>query len=101
MKEKLMRYKTLAGARNIALASAAAVTVSFGAAGAAGAAPSYGRAHAAPRSASASVANDTLSIVGTAADDNVSIGLAADPNTLNVDFNNGSPVQQFDRSKFS
>src|SRR5690242_1126034 len=102
-----MKLKTLVGARHFSLASAAIVAIGFGAAGAAGAAPSSAPTHAgrndAPSSATASVANDKLTIVGTDASDNISIALASnDPNTLTVDLNNdGTPDAHFDRSTFS
>lgn len=52
---------------------------------------------------SASVANDTLTVMGTSASDRLALRLAAgDPNTLQVDLgDDGSAVQSFDRRTFS
>jgi len=71
-------------------AAAAALAVSLGAVGHAGAA----------QSASASVANDRLTVVGTQGADTVLLGLDAnDPNTLHVDLNGIG--QTFDRKTFT
>jgi Ca2+-binding RTX toxin-like protein len=67
----------------------------------------FGLAAAAPAAAastpSASVADDTLTILGTQAADQLALRLAtADPNTLEVDFgDDGSADQSFDRTTFS
>ena len=104
-----MKIRKLVGTRQLSIASVAALAVGFGAAGTAGAAQSHNsitpdHVVAAPSApASASVANDTLTITGTNRNDNITIALAAgDPNTLTVDLdNNGIPDQHFDRSTFS
>jgi hypothetical protein len=50
---------------------------------------------------SASVANSTLTILGTGGDDAIAVSLdAGDPNALLIDFGNGPP-QEFDRSTFN
>ena len=68
---------------------AAALAVSFG----------RRRGHSAAQPASASVANDRLTVTGTQSADVVRLGLDAnDPNTLNVTLNGYS--QSFDRSTF-
>src|SRR6478736_2630242 len=99
-----MRIKSLVGVRHFSLASAAVLAVGLGAAGTAGAAPygPHGNANALS-SPTAAVANDTLTITGTNASDNISIALAnGDPNTLTVDLdNNGTTDQHFDRTTFS
>jgi hypothetical protein len=58
---------------------------------------------AAAATASASVSNDTLTVIGTRGDDQLALRLAAaDPNTLQVDFgDDGSADRSFDRSTFS
>jgi hypothetical protein len=62
-----------------------------------------GPASAASPSASASVANDALTITGTSGRDQLALRLAAgDPKTLEVDFgDDGSADHSFDRSTFS
>src|SRR5690349_19866932 len=99
-----MKIKWLVSARHLSVASAAVLAASFGAAGTAGAAPAYGRSHSGATlpSATAVVANDTLTITGTNGPDNISIALNGDANTLNVDLdNNGIPDHPFDRTTFS
>ncbi|MGX7681821.1 calcium-binding protein [Jatrophihabitans sp. DSM 45814] len=89
-----MNIQTIFGKRQIGLAAAALLTVGGGLAIA-------GAADAAPI-ASASVANNTLTINGTSGDDDIVIGLAADnPNTLVIDFGNGTLPQSFDRTTFN
>jgi hypothetical protein len=100
-----MRINSLVGVRHFGLASAAVLAVGFGAVGTAGAA-SYSPSHrgwSASSSPTASVADDTLTITGTNASDNISIALAnGDPNTLTVDLDNDGTVDQhFDRNTFS
>jgi hypothetical protein len=82
------------GTRQLGLAAAAVMAV-----GVVTAAP----AHAAlPASPSASVANDTLTIIGTNGDDAIGLGLAStDSNTLLVDLGNGTLAQSFDRRTFN
>jgi hypothetical protein len=87
-----MRLNTLVRARPIGVAAAAALALSLGISGRAAAAPT----------AAASVAHDTLTITGTNGPDQITIGLAADPNTLVVNFgSSGPPEQSFDRTTFS
>ena len=80
------------GARWLGIAATAALAFGLTATGPAAAA-----------TASASVANDTLTVNGTRAADQIALRLAAgDLNTLQVDFgDNGSADQSFDRSTFS
>jgi Ca2+-binding RTX toxin-like protein len=76
------------------LGLAAAATLALGLA-------TVAEANAAP-AASASVANDTLTITGTNRDDAIQLALAtSDPNTLLIDFGNGTRPQSFDRRTFS
>jgi len=81
------------GARRLGVAATAALAMGFVAAQPAGASPS----------STASVTNGTLNVVGTNADDQITLALAAgDPNTLQVDFGPTGPgVQSFDRSTFT
>ena len=102
-----MKIKTIVGACKFSIASVALLAVGFGAAGTAGASPfrDYGhdRNSGAASAASASVANDTLTITGTNGPDNIAVALAnGDPNTLTVDLNNdGTSDFHFDRGTFS
>ena len=57
-------------------------------------------AEAAPAHASASVANDTLTILGTPGDDDIQV-LLGGTNTVVVDFGNGTQAQSFDSTSFS
>jgi RTX calcium-binding nonapeptide repeat (4 copies) len=51
---------------------------------------------------SASVANNTLTITGSGGGDSITLAIAADnPNTVLVDFGNGTLPQSFDRTTFS
>jgi Ca2+-binding RTX toxin-like protein len=79
------------GARRYGFAATAALAVGLVTAGPAAA------------TASASVANDTLTVIGTPGADRLALRLAAgDPNTLQVDFgDDGSPEQSVDRATFS
>jgi hypothetical protein len=55
-----------------------------------------------PPSASASVSNDTLTVLGTNQDDVIRLAVsAADPNSLVIDFGNGTRPETFDRSTFT
>jgi Ca2+-binding RTX toxin-like protein len=104
-----MRINKKIGVRHLSVASAAVLAVGLGAAGTAGAAPSYGWSHSGSSKgsgtefATAVVANDTLTITGTSGPDNISIALnGVDPNTLDVTLQGGAfPDAQFDRSTFS
>jgi Ca2+-binding RTX toxin-like protein len=80
------------GARWLGIAATAALALGFATTGPAAAA-----------TASASVANDTLTVKGTRAADQIALRLAAgDLNTLQVDFgDDGSADQSFDRGTFS
>jgi Ca2+-binding RTX toxin-like protein len=82
------------GASQLGLTAAVAMAASIAAAGAASAAPPAG---------SSSVANDTLTIIGTPGADRLALRLAAgDANTLDVDFgDDGSADQTFNRTTFS
>ena len=100
-----MPMHNLFGAHRVGLVATAALAITMGAAGPAAAAQ-YGNSYAGhndgTRSASASVANDTLTITGTNGADQIAVSLAADPNTLNVDFGaDGTIDQSFDRTTFS
>ena len=102
-----MHRRTVVGARRLGIVSVAALAFGFGGSAAAGASPFYGSDHhrANPDApvASASVANDTLTITGTDGPDNIAISVASgDPNTVNVDLDNdGTTDQHFDRGTFN
>jgi Ca2+-binding RTX toxin-like protein len=81
---------------NLGLAAAATMAVGLVSAGAAGAAPLV----SAP--ASASVANNTLTVRGTNGADAISVAFAANAaNTVLVDFGDGTQPQGFDRTTFN
>ena len=84
--------------RRIGLAATAALGFTL-----ATAAPAVAGPEPAPQSASASVANDTLTVIGTSASDRLALRLAAgDANTLQIDFgDDGTADQSFDRHTFS
>jgi Ca2+-binding RTX toxin-like protein len=90
--EEIMTTHRFIGARHLGVAATAALAWGFVAAQPAGASASP----------SASVAYGTLTVVGTSANDEITLALAAgDPNTLQVDFGPSGPaVQSFDRSTF-
>jgi Ca2+-binding RTX toxin-like protein len=80
--------------RPIGLAAAATLTLGLATAGPAGA--------AVPPHPSASVAHDTLTILGTNGGDEIQLEVpTADPNTLLVHLGNGTRPQSFDRNSFS
>jgi Ca2+-binding RTX toxin-like protein len=80
--------------RQLGLAAAVTLAVGLVATGTADAAR--------PARASASLANDTLTVSGTNGPDAIQLEVpAADPNTLLVDVGNGTRPQSFDRSRFS
>jgi hemolysin type calcium-binding protein len=103
MEQILMNIKTLIDARRLTVATAAALAATLAAATTAAATPYRGSSHTAARAAgSASVANDTLTIVGTNQPDQVTISVGTDPSTLLVGFGgNGSHDQKFDHNTFS
>lgn len=81
-------------AAQVGLVAAATMAAGLAVAGAAGAAP--------PAHASASVANDTLTVLGTNGDDTMTLGSdAVDPGAVTIDFGNGTLPQSFARSSFS
>lgn len=98
-----MNIKTLVDARRLGVATAAALAAMLGVAGTAAASPYFGSSRAAtPETPSASVANDTLTIVGTNGPDQVTLELRSDLQTLVVGFGgDGSHDQKFDRNTFS
>jgi hypothetical protein len=77
---------------------AASATLALGAVAALPAHLAFADAEATP---SASVANDTLTIVGTNGADVVTIGVGADPSTLRVDLGTGATPMSFARSTFT
>ena len=89
-----MDFRMIFGPGCVGLAAAVALTAGLAVAAPAGAA-------SAP-SPSASVANQTLTIKGTGGDDAISLGTdVTNPNTLLVDFGNGTQPQAFDRTTFN
>jgi hypothetical protein len=86
-----MTRRTLTSKRYAALGAAATIAL-----GVAAAAPAAGAAE----TPFASVAHDTLTIRGTDHADDITIGVGADPNTLVVDFHNGTTTS-VDRSTFT
>jgi len=86
-------YKFI-GARQLGVASVAALAMGFAAAK---------PAAAANAGATAVVSYGTLDVVGTSGNDHITLALApSDPNTLQVDFGPSGPgVQSFDRSAFT
>jgi Ca2+-binding RTX toxin-like protein len=90
-----MTIRNLLGARHLGVAATAAVGISLAAAAPAFATP--------PDAESASVANETLTIIGTSHNDRIAVSLAAgDINTVQVDFgDDGSPDHSFDRRTFT
>ena len=84
--------------RRLGLAATAALGLSLATAG-----PAAADTALQPIASSASITNDTLSVIGTSASDRIALRLAAgDPNTLQVDFgDDGSADASFDRGTFS
>lgn len=89
-----MNIHRMIGRRPLAVAATAAFAVGMATTGAAA---------ATPRPGSASVSNDTLTIIGTPKAEQLALRLAAgDPTTLDVDFgDDGSADRSFSRSTFS
>jgi Ca2+-binding RTX toxin-like protein len=79
--------------RHLGVAAAAASAAGLVVAGPANAAPAA--------SPTASVANNTLTVVGTSADDSISIAEPAGQSSLVVDLGNGIQPQRFDPSTFN
>jgi hypothetical protein len=80
--------------RPLALASAGALVLSMSAAVAANA--------AIPAQPSASVANETLTILGTGGGDDIALDFSpVDPNAVLVELGNGTQPQAFDRTSFA
>jgi len=93
-------YSSSRRVRRTALVASAAMMVPFVTAGPAFARPAY-RSDASRNPASASVADNTLTITGTNGPDTIALAAdAADPNALIVDFGNGN-TQRFDRTTFN
>src|SRR5438067_4651898 len=103
MEQILMNIKSLIDARRLGVVTAAALAATLGVATTAAATPYRGSSNvAAPKADSASVANDTLTIVGTNGPDQVTIELRSDLHTLVVRFGgDGSHDQKFNRDTFS
>lgn len=90
-----MNIAHVLGARQFGVAAAAALAIG----GVAAAMPAGAAQAAVP---SASVANDTLTIRGTAGDDAIQLAVATgDPTAVQIDFGNGTLPQKFDRSTFT
>jgi hypothetical protein len=88
-----MDIQRIFGKRHLAIAAGATLAVGLVAAAPAQAEAARG---------SASVADGTLTIVGTVGDDEIAVGLdAGDLSTLLVDLGNGTPAQEFDRNSFN
>ncbi|MCU1343851.1 MAG: Ca binding protein [Acidimicrobiia bacterium] len=104
-----MRIQDIISARSLGLAAAATMAVGLASTVGAGALPAADSSLAPPLAPAdapartASVANDTLSIIGTSGADAVALRLApGSPNTLLVDFGqDGTPDFSFDRTTFS
>ena len=79
--------------RNLGVAAVVASAAGLVVAGPANAAPAV--------SPSASVANNTLTVLGTSGDDSISIAEPAGQSSLVVDLGNGSQPQRFDPSTFN
>jgi Ca2+-binding RTX toxin-like protein len=87
-----MDTHSIFGKRQLAMAAGATLAIGLVTAG-----PSQ----AVVAKPSASVADGTLTISGTGGDDEIAVSAdAGDPNTLLVDFTNGTPPQVFDRDTF-
>lgn len=92
-----MNIRSRLGARPLGVAASA--TLAFGAVAALPAHLAF--ADVAQSTASASVADGTLTVDGTEGADAITLGLAADPATLLVDFGAGTSPLAFDRATFT
>jgi Ca2+-binding RTX toxin-like protein len=93
-RENIMTITRFIGAGRLGVAATAALAMGFVAAA---------QPAGASASSTASVSNGTLNVVGTNANDQITLALAAgDPSMLEVDVGpHGSGVQRFDRSTFT